>query len=437
MIRVVETYRDYEDPRALERQLQDWLADHPKDTWNESDYEHYYDLKDRINFAYQDEEYDMDIYDESYLRESTGSYTIVPIDSYEQFYKLYGGNLTGDGYSDDYAGNGGTAWAYANSKGVYDAWTKKGDKLYVLQSGDWKRLSFDEETNEEYKGKDDYGTSLICIRVSPDGRLLNSTLRCNHVGVRNGADNQYRSFSELSDVTGFDVEEEISNDMLDESYLREYYNQPLHDKLKRDGYTFVGSQGGWYCYAKNALGGGRPTYKAFPTNADSEDAIEDVSYEQVKGKDPMPYDIDTMDYYGRGNRGLSYRFAYESKLTESNFTGDPLLPDVKDLYEELIRMYDVRKDVGYVETVKKMLASIGGKANVNAFRSNTFGDDRMVIDWIVKDGEFKYTGRSYISNDSYGQWLMFIEDLCMAYYKKLGGKGGYTPDLIKAIGKGY
>lgn len=128
---------------------------------------------------------------------------------------------------------------------------------------------------------------------------------------------------------------------------------------------------------------------------------------------------------------------YESKLTESDFTGDPLLPDVKDVYEELIRMYDVRKDVGYVETVKKMLASIGGKANVNAFRSNTFGDDRMVIDWIVKDGEFKYTGRSYISDDSYGQWLFFIEDLCMAYYKSLGGKGGYTPDLIKAIGKGY
>lgn len=160
MIRVVETYRDYEDPRALERQLQDFMKKHPnKSEWSDYDYETYYDLKDRINFAWQDEEYDMDIYDES--------------------------------------------------------------------------------------------------------------------------------------------------------YLREYYNQPLHDKLKRDGYTFVGSQGGWYCYAKNALGGGRPKYKAFPTNADSEDAIEDVTYAQVKGKDPMPYDIDTMDYYGRGNRGgLSYRFAY-------------------------------------------------------------------------------------------------------------------------------
>lgn len=288
MIRVIEDiYRQYEDPRTLEKELQDFLDKHPdKSEWDDLDWERYYDLKDRINFAWQDEEYDMDIYDES----------------------------------------------------------------------------------------------------------------C----------------------------------------LTEFYNASLHDKLKQDGYTYVGSQGGWYCYQKNNLGGGRPKYKAFPMNADDESAIEDVSYEQVNGKDPMPYDLDTMDYYGRGNRGgLFYRFAYESKLTESDFTDDPLLPEVKDKYDELMQMYDVRKDVGYVETVKKMLASIGGKANVNAFRSNTFGDDRMVIDWIVKDGEFKYTGRSYISDDSYGQWLFFIEDLCMAFYKSLGGKGGYTPDLIKAIGKGY
>ena len=86
-------------------------------------------------------------------------------------------------------------------------------------------------------------------------------------------------------------------DVYDESYLKEFYNQPLHDKLKQDGYSFVGSQGGWYCYVKNSLGGGRPKYKAFPTNADSVDEIREVSYEQVKGKDPMPYDIDAFDYY--------------------------------------------------------------------------------------------------------------------------------------------
>jgi len=287
MIRVVETYRDYEDPRALERQLQDFLKKHPNENeWSDYDYETYYDLKDRINFAWQDEEYDMDIYDES----------------------------------------------------------------------------------------------------------------C----------------------------------------LTEFYNAPLHDKLKQDGYTYVGSQGGWYCYQKNSLGGGRPKYKAFPMNADNEDAIEDVSYEQVKGKDPMPYDLDTMDYYGRGKRGgLSYRFAYESRLTESDFTGDPLLPDVRDVYDELVRMYDVRKDVGYVETAKAMAEYVGGKAYIRTSRSKIFDAEYIYIDWIVKNGEFKYTGYSCITSDyEMADWYRYIEDLCMAYYKANGGKGGYTPALIKAIGRG-
>lgn len=129
---------------------------------------------------------------------------------------------------------------------------------------------------------------------------------------------------------------------------------------------------------------------------------------------------------------------YESKLTESDFTGDPLLPDVKDVYEELVRMYDVRKDVGYVETAKKMAEYVGGKANVRAGRSKMFDVDYMEIDWIIKDGEFKYTGYSVIrGNYEMATWYRYIEDLCMAFYKANGGKGGYTPDLIKAIGKGY
>lgn len=133
----------------------------------------------------------------------------------------------------------------------------------------------------------------------------------------------------------------------------------------------------------------------------------------------------------------------ESKLTESDFTGDPLLPDVKDVYEELIRMYDVRKDVGYVETAKKMAEYVGGKANVSTSRTS-LDNDYMEINWkVYGDFEFdgrnktSYDGRNSILSDSYGNWLMYIEDLCMAFYKTNGGKGGYTPDLIKAIGKGY
>lgn len=126
----------------------------------------------------------------------------------------------------------------------------------------------------------------------------------------------------------------------------------------------------------------------------------------------------------------------ETKLTESDFTGDPLLPDVKDVYEELVRMYDVRKDVGYVETAKAMAQYVGGKANVRTYRTKVNNSDCMEIDWIVKDGDFKYTGFSLILDDRMANWYRYIEDLCMAYYKANGGKGGYTPDLIKAIGRG-
>lgn len=51
-------YRQYEDPRKLQDQLDSWLETHPEDTWDEYDYETYTDLKERINFAWQDEEYD-------------------------------------------------------------------------------------------------------------------------------------------------------------------------------------------------------------------------------------------------------------------------------------------------------------------------------------------------------------------------------------------
>ena len=51
-------YRNYENPWELEESLNDFLESHPKEEWDEYDYETYYELKDRINFAWQDQEYD-------------------------------------------------------------------------------------------------------------------------------------------------------------------------------------------------------------------------------------------------------------------------------------------------------------------------------------------------------------------------------------------
>ena len=71
-------YRQYEDPRKLQDQLDSWLETHPEDTWDEYDYETYTDLKERINFAWQDEEYDemhRDIDDELWVEENVYSST--------------------------------------------------------------------------------------------------------------------------------------------------------------------------------------------------------------------------------------------------------------------------------------------------------------------------------------------------------------------------
>lgn len=139
------------------------------------------------------------------------NYTLVPIESYDEFHSKYGGRATGDGKSDLYAGAGGTAWCHANSKSTYDSsrWTGGGKRFFVLERKDWRDIPFNPTTNEEMRGKDDYGNSLIAILVSRTGNLLAATLRCNHVGVPKDADEQYKTYAELSKIAGFNVEDAV------------------------------------------------------------------------------------------------------------------------------------------------------------------------------------------------------------------------------------
>ena len=154
-------------------------------------------------------------------QEVKSNYKLVPIESYEQFHNLFGGHWTGDGSSDDYAGGGGTAWCYANAKGVYDDWTRRG-KLFVLANKYFKRIKFNPKSNAK-DPKDKYGNSLICICVNKStGRLLNATLRCNHVGVSGMADNQYVSYAELSRVVGFNVKEAVRENLGLSNTLQSY-----------------------------------------------------------------------------------------------------------------------------------------------------------------------------------------------------------------------
>ena len=142
---------------------------------------------------------------------NSSNYTLVPIDSYAQMHKLYGGHWTGDDTDEEgeYAGHGGTSWCHTNSRATYANWAKGGNRFFVLQRNNWKDIPFNEKTNKEMKGKDDYGNSLIAILVNKFGKLKNATLRCNHVGISGSADNQYNSYAELSKIAGFNVEEEV------------------------------------------------------------------------------------------------------------------------------------------------------------------------------------------------------------------------------------
>lgn len=169
---------------------------------------HYQDVKDTLEDiqAQRDEQSRQEL---ANMKFKQSDYTLVPIDSYKQMHDTYGGRWTGDGSSDKYAGGGGTAWCHTNNEGVYDSWTRGGNKFFILQHNDWKDIPFNPTTNKEEKGKDAYGNSLIALLVSPKGKLQKATLRCNHTGVPDLADNQYRTYSELSKLAGFNVEDEM------------------------------------------------------------------------------------------------------------------------------------------------------------------------------------------------------------------------------------
>lgn len=145
---------------------------------------------------------------------AASNYKLVPISTFDQFNSMFGGHWTGDGSSDKYAGGGGTAWCHANSRSVYDSWRRRG-KFYVLARKDFKDIPFNAESNRQ-DPKDEYGNSLIAMLVNPTtGTLENATLRCNHVGVSMSADNQYKTYAELSQIAGFNVKDAVLEDLGD------------------------------------------------------------------------------------------------------------------------------------------------------------------------------------------------------------------------------
>ena len=147
----------------------------------------------------------------------SSNYTLVPINSYEEMHEKFGGKKTGDGKSDAYAGGGGTAWCHTNAESTYNSWVQNGKyKFFVLMNNNYEDIPFDAKTNAKEHGKDDYGNSLMAIRTDRFGRLKNVTCRANHVGDPSSADNMYNTYAELSEIAGFNVEEEVKK------YCEEY-----------------------------------------------------------------------------------------------------------------------------------------------------------------------------------------------------------------------
>lgn len=200
-----------------------WVKDERPKVGNSLDNEFidkmsYQDVVDKIK-SIRDEKNKKSQEELSNMEFTSSNYTLVPINSFEEFNKKYGGRKTGDGSSDAYAGGGGTAWCHANDDATYARWTREGEHFFVLQNNDWEQIPFNPETNAETEGKDAYGNSLIAICTDAWGQLENATLRCNHVGVDKKPDNQYETYAELSKLAGFNVEQKVKDFIgdLDES----------------------------------------------------------------------------------------------------------------------------------------------------------------------------------------------------------------------------
>ena len=125
-------------------------------------------------------------------------------------------------------------WCHTNGSSTYASWTSNWTKFFfILAKKSWKEIKPPKpETTNAY---DEYGTSLMAILVSRSGKLLNCTLRWNHVidlaETKPGrtADNAFISFAELSQVTGLDVKAEV--DALLEKIIQKVNEMFKHGSL--------------------------------------------------------------------------------------------------------------------------------------------------------------------------------------------------------------
>lgn len=258
------------------------------------------------------------------------NFVLVPINSFKEFNDMFGGKATGDGKSDLYAGGGGTAWCHANSEDVYDNmwWTDGGArKFYVLANKDWKNIPFDRKSNIE-NHKDAYGNSLIAILVDKEtGELKNATLRCNHVGVERNPDNQYRKYSDLSKIAGFNVEKAVKDDLkLDfKGELEDDENLPIFTGARLltvkeyNGYIIRGIDATWWLDSSDLDG----RNQAFAVDSSGE--VSSCDTDNVFGIRPI---IEYNNDDGRFDNLKKFKFAGFTWTVVSILQGKALCDDI-------------------------------------------------------------------------------------------------------------
>ena len=144
------------------------------------------------------------------------TYTVVPIQSFTQLNRKYGGYVTGAGIQGDW-------WCHANGMPMYNDFTDNGRcKMYVIAQDGWESIEAP-DPSDAVTAYDDYGMSLIAIAVDIEsGTLVDQTLRWNHVvKPSNGqVDNAFDDdWSKLNAAVGFNVEEAVDRDLQNEKKL--------------------------------------------------------------------------------------------------------------------------------------------------------------------------------------------------------------------------
>ena len=169
-------------------------------------------------------------------------YKIIPIMSYEELNSKFGGDKTG------YKGT--SEWCHTNGKSTYDGWTDNYTKFFfVIAKDNWEEISPHDDPQKDDDAYDEYGLSLMAILVSREGKLLNCTLRWNHVIEPKYAkpgrevDRAFISFAELSQVTGLDVEAEVNRQLAE---ILEKFK-----KILRGEKVYEGPEG--LCFASDHL----------------------------------------------------------------------------------------------------------------------------------------------------------------------------------------